>query len=210
MGTVTHLWNFKEGIIPTPEEIAEAMTHVNYENIEVYMEKGFWCIRKKDAATRIDLGGTAKGFIADQLAKIFEEEGVEHFLLNLGGNIIAKGGKPNGDPFRIGVKNPQDPEKVLAAVPLTDGSIVTSGMYERAFEKDGKRYAHILDTKTGMPVETDVEGVTVVAENSFDCDGYSTTLLALGIEAGKKFVSSHRELTMAVFVDKDNHLEVAS
>ena len=210
MGTVTHLWDFKEGIIPTAEDIAEAMTHVGYDKIEVYMEKSFWCIRKKDAATRIDLGGTAKGFIADKLADIFEEEGIEHFLLNLGGNIIAKGGKPNGDPFRIGVKNPQDREKVLAAVPLVNGSVVTSGMYERAFTLNGKRYAHILDTKTGMPVETDVEGVTVVAENGTDCDGFSTTLCALGMEAGKKFVSSHREISMAVFVDKDNHIEVVS
>ena len=118
--------------------------------------------------------------------------------------MAVHGGRPDGTPFRIGVKDPRDASQILGAVSIANGSVVTSGLYERMFEKDGRRFAHILNPQTGMPVETDVEGVTVVGPRSVDCEGFSTTLCALGIEYGMDYARSRPEITTAVFIDRDN------
>lgn len=165
--------------------------------------------RLDDAAASVDVGGTAKGYIADALGDILSEEGVESFVVNLGGNVLAHGTKPNGKPWMIGLQDPRTSREsgtVLGAVPLENASAVTSGTYERFFEKDGKTHHHILDPKTGYPAETDLAGATAIARTSLDAEGYSTTLLALGKERATAFVQNHPAIMAAYLVDPQGRI----
>ena len=129
-------------------------------------------------------------------AQMLRERGVEHALVNLGGNVAVMGGKPDGAPWRVGVRRPLPSSSMplldsFAVLALRDGSAVTSGIYERAFEQDGKLYHHILDPRTGFPAETDLLSATVVAQSSLDADGYTTALIMMGADRALAFAEQH-------------------
>ncbi len=203
-GALTDLWDFHRGggedhigkVVPSREKLVEAVKHVDYRKVEIDKEKS--TVRLSDPAMKLDLGGIAKGFIADKLCDYLKAKGATGATVNLGGNIAAFGGKPKaffdkaGDvdfvPFRLGIKNPLSPEgDLLGIYEAKDFTVVTSGTYERYFVVDGVKYHHILDTKTGMPADTKVLQVTITAPEgkSADCDGLSTTCLSIGPEKGK-------------------------
>lgn len=170
--------------------------------------------RLADPLASIDVGGTAKGFIADDLGGVLESRGISSFVINLGGNVLARGTRPDGSPWRIGLQDPRHKQEdaathIIGAVKLSNASAVTSGVNERGFTRDGVRYHHILDASTGYPVETDVASVTVIAERSLDAEGYSTTLLALGREAGAAFVRDHPAIIAAYFIDGNGSVSQA-
>lgn len=243
MGTVTSLWNFHTGEVPSRLALARALPHVDYRHIVLDEEP---CGREPldeeslgkdspvqgsldddalnagtsrapssnvpsskssqptlaitDPHTILDLGGVAKGYIADELADLFIAHGVGRFVINLGGNVVVRGGRPAdasarppvaaGSPWRIGIINPLDPAHNRAIVDMADGSVVTSGIHERRFTKRGVTYHHILDPATGMPAKTDLTSATIIAPRSMDCDGYSTTALMLGARDAIDFVES--------------------
>lgn len=211
MGTVTSLWNFHTGEVPSRLALARALPHVGYRHI-VLDEEPLGAVGGEPVApTRpilaitdphaiLDLGGVAKGYIADDLADIFINHGIDRFVINLGGNVVVRGGRPAdasarppvaaGSPWRIGIINPLDPAHNRAIVDMADGSVVTSGIHERRFAKGGVTYHHILDPATGMPAKTDLTSATIIAPRSMDCDGYSTTVLMLGARDGIDFVES--------------------
>lgn len=225
IGKATDLWDFHDnaetghegGIVPSEEALKEAIRHVNYENIKIEGNR----VSLTDPETEINLGGIAKGYIADKAAEYLEERGVVSAIVDLGGNIVAIGGKTSqiaasGDTqetdFKIGIKDPLSSSGgLLELIPCKNKTVVTSGTYERYFEKDGVKYHHILDVNTGYPVDTDVLSVTIIADRgkSADCDGLSTTCLALGMEKGMELVKS-LEGFEAVFVDKDGNVEISS
>lgn len=207
MGSVTPLWNFHEGVIPAHEDLDEALRHVDWRFIEVDREQGR--ARLTDPQARIDLGGIAKGYIADALAATLREHGCDSAFVNLGGNVLTVGSKTDGSPWRIGVRDPREPSKMRAVVTTVNRSVVTSGLYERNFTKDGVFYHHILDPKDGMPVKTDVAGATIVSKKSLDGDGYSTTLFALGVEGALAFVEKHPELE-AIIIGTDDQVHITS
>lgn len=132
----------------------------------------------------LDLGGVAKGWCGDRAAQAMEEAGVDSALLNLGGNVRCVGCSPNGEPWRIAVKNPLEPESAnyLGVLEAADVSVVTSGGYERCFEQDGQTYWHILDPETGEPARSGLLSVTVVCANGLRCDGLSTALFVMGAQ----------------------------
>ncbi|MDO4443641.1 MAG: FAD:protein FMN transferase [Slackia sp.] len=172
-----------------------------------------YCGRLADSAASVDVGGTAKGFIADAIGDIFLAKGVESFIVNLGGNVLANGVKPDKNPWIIGLQDPRasrESGKILGAIPLENASAVTSGTYERCFERDGKTYHHILDPATGFPVKTDLAGATVIARTSLDAEGYSTTLLALGKERAAAFAQNHPAILAAYLVDAEGRVFVAT
>lgn len=206
MGAVVRLWNFATAHIPTRPELDTALTHVDWRNLELREQDGTFFARLTDPETAVDVGGMAKGYIADRLTEILCSSGLTNFIVNLGGNAVAHGRKPDGSPWRIGLQDPQDKEKILSALEIVDASAVTSGIYERCFTKDGRFFHHILSTVDGMPVQTDVAGVTIVAPHSSDCDGFSTTLLALGMKKGIAFARQHPEITQAYFIDQENKI----
>ena len=164
--------------------------------------------RLLDSEMAVDAGGIAKGYIADKLSECLANNGFTNFMINLGGNVIVKGPKPDGTPWKVGVQDPQNKQGVLEAIDVIDGSVVTSGIYERGFTKEGVHYHHILDPLTGFPVDTDIAGVTVVAERSLDAEGYSTTLLALGLEKACAFVRQHPSIQAAYIVSKNGKLTI--
>lgn len=207
MGSVTPLWNFHTGQIPEASALAEALRHVDWHMIEVDRAAG--TVRLKDPVARIDLGGIAKGYIADALAHVLLEHGCDRAFVNLGGNVLTVGTRPGGAPWRIGIRDPKDPQTLIAVVPVVAKSVVTSGLYERYFEKDGVFYHHILSTRDGMPVKTDIAGATIISDLSLDGDGYSTTLFALGVERALAFVEAHEGLE-AIIVDRSDGMHVTS
>lgn len=206
IGPVIALWDFRAKVIPEPAAVASAVQHVDYRRVKVEETADGCFAWLEDPDARIDLGGIAKGFIADALTADFIRAGVSAFVLDLGGNVVVNGMKPDGQVWKVGIRNPRDTRTLLGVLPLEGGSVVTSGIYERGFDRGGQRYHHILDPKTGYPVDTDVAGVSVVSARSIDAEGFSTTLLALGLRRGMEFAQTCPEIITAVFVDTDNVL----
>ena len=204
VGPAVRLWNFHEGTVPDDGALAEAVRHVDWRALKLWEEGGACFAQLADPDAAVDAGGIAKGWIADALVAAMEAHGLSGTIVNLGGNVAVSGTKPTGDPWRVGIRDPRDPSQLIGAVPLVVGSAVTSGVYERCFTApDGTFYHHILDPRTGRPVETDVAGVTVICEKSIDAEGFSTTLLALGLERGLALARRHPEILQAFFIAPD-------
>ena len=164
---VSALWDFKNQVIPSRDEISEALQNVDYHSIEI--KNG----EISSGTKQIDLGGIAKGYIADRATEYLKENGAENALVNFGGNICMIGG------YNIGIQKPFD-DSVIASIALKDKCVVTSGIYERYIESDGKIYHQILDPKTGYGVENELASVTVIGEKALDCDALSTVCMLLG------------------------------
>ncbi|MBQ9003563.1 MAG: FAD:protein FMN transferase, partial [Eggerthellaceae bacterium] len=192
VGAVSQLWDFKEGVKPADDAIAEAVRHIDYRGVHVADAAGGGAtVRLDDPAAAIDLGGIAKGYIADDLAALFREGGCESGIINLGGNAYVIGSKPDGSPWNVGVQDPNGADQeVIAKISGTDLSVVTSGLYEREFTKDGVRYYHILDPATGYPVKTDLVSSSVASASSLDGDAYATWMFLLGRDAALDLLES--------------------
>ncbi len=206
IGPVVKLWNIGlEGQrVPGDREIEGALTLVDWRSV-VLDERASTVFLPK-AGMRLDLGAIAKGYAADETARILAERKVRAAVVDLGGNVLVFGKKADGSLWRVGVQNPfSDRGEYLGILSMPAGTVVTSGVYERYFEQDGKRYHHILDTRTGRPVNTDLVSVTVVASSSIDADGLSTTLFALGRERGLALVRTLPGVE-AVYVDQARRL----
>ena len=214
MGTVTQLWDFHTSKVPSARALAAKLPHVDWRRIRVDRKAQTLAIEDPEAV--LDLGGIAKGYIADDLAGILRARGVNRFVLNLGGNVLVAGGRPAderarpphraGDPWRIGIVNPFDPAHHRALVDLADGSVVTSGAFERSFAKGGRVYHHILSPRTGEPAVTDVASATIVAARSLDCDGYSTTAFMLGAERARDLIEGIDQVEAVIITDRDEVL----
>ena len=178
IGAVTTLWDFHDGVVPNEEDIAGALPHVGYELVSV----DGTTVTLADPLARIDLGGIAKGYVTDDIVARMHDAGVESGFVNLGGNVAVVGNKADGTPWGIGVRDPFDEsgKSSVALVRATSGSLVTSGLYERQFEQGGRRYWHILDPRTGWPVESNVVSASVFSERSIDGDGLTKPLFMLG------------------------------
>ena len=200
MGAAVQLWDLRRATIPSQDKLREAVAHVDWRGVRVWEECGRHFSQLVDPQAAVDVGGIAKGWIADRFTNALVEAGLENFLINLGGNVVAHGEKPGGAAWNIGIRDPRNKGAIVGAVPIRNASTVTSGIYERCCEVNGKFYHHILSPETGMPVETDVAGVTVVADRSIDAEGYSTTLLALGTVRGLAFAREHPAIRKAIFV----------
>lgn len=200
-GSITSLWDFSAETpqIPDPAAVSEGLTHVGWEKVDLNGNT----VTFSDSGTMIDLGGIAKGYIADRMANYLRQEGVTSAIIDLGGNLYCLGTKPGGDSFQVGIQYPyEDRQTVIGSLPASDLSVVTSGVYERCFTVDGKLYHHILDTSTGYPVENDLLSVTIVSDASVDGDALSTACFALGLEKGVALIEN-TEGVEAVFVTDD-------
>lgn len=153
--------------------------------------------------TEIDLGAVAKGYTGDILYEMLSEAGVTSAILDLGGNIHVIGGKPDGTPWRLGIKDPRA-DGNIGVLELYDSAAVTSGDYERYFEDDGTRYCHILDPKTGRPAANGLCSVTVVGKEGRLCDALSTALFVMGSEDAERYWRSHNDFQMILIeIDGD-------
>lgn len=223
IGPVSDLWNFNgtdasEEALPDEAELAEALSHVDYQTVVVDEEAS--TVQLLDAEAMIDLGGIAKGYIADRVCELLREEGVTGAIVSLGGNIACVGGKPEeyygftaGDAsyknFTIGIESPySDMTSIVGSSQVYDGTMVTSGIYERYITVDDVQYHHILDVETGYPVESDVVGVTLLGPSgtSVDCDALATICLILGSEEGYALIGEQDGLEAAFILTDDSIL----
>ena len=184
---------------PKDSEIKEKLDYVNYNNIII---NGNTITAKNDA--QIDLGGIAKGFIADKVKQYLMSNGVTSAVINLGGNTLLIGSK-QGQNFSVGLQKPFGKNGELSAVlNLSDKTIVTSGIYQRYFEFENKIYHHIIDPKTGYPADNEITSVTVITDSSTIADGLSTACLNLGINKGSELAKHYN--AELIFIDTDGNL----
>ena len=187
VGALTQLWDFGAATpsLPAADAVAAALATVSYTGLSV---KDNTVTLKKEGA-RLDLGGIAKGYIADCLRDYLTQRGVTSALLDLGGSITVLGDK-QGEPFRIGIRAPDDADGILGVVPVRGGSVVTSGDYERGWEQDGVRYHHLLDPATGYPARTGLRSVSIIGPSATVCDALSTACFVLGEEKARQLLAS--------------------
>lgn len=200
---VSSLWNIgtDNPRVPESEEIKNALKYVNYKNI--VLNKKDNSVFLKEGNMAIDLGGIAKGYAADQLKSIVEKYKIKRAFINLGGNLYVYGEKEKGEPWNIGIQDPLgDKGKSFATLRVKNKSVVTSGNYERYFIKNGKRYHHIFDPKTGYPAERGIISSTIISDKSMDGDALSTATYVLGVDEAMKLINSLKGVE-AVFVTAD-------
>nr|WP_207728724.1 FAD:protein FMN transferase [Clostridium botulinum] len=194
--------------IPSKDEINNALKLINYKDVVINEKESTVMLKRKGQA--IDLGAIAKGYTADELKKVLLNYNVSSAFLSLGGNVYVLGNKPDKTPWKIGVQNPLEPRgDYLGIVSVSDKSVVTSGNYERFFERNGKRYHHIFDTKTGYPAEKGLISVSIISDKSIDGDALSTSVYTLGLDEGKKLIESLKGVE-AIFVTNDKKVYVTS
>lgn len=197
VGPVSLAWK-KAQRVPTSAEIAEAMSHVGVSKISL----GSGLVVKADPYARVDVGGAAKGFVADVIASMIREAGIESADVDLGGNLFLLGSHPEGRPWRLEVKIPEGVPAERILVQVEDKSAVTSGSYERFVEIAGKRYQHIVDPRTGWPSESDIVSATVIADSSLVADMLATTACLAGSEGFRALADRHRGCTfIAILAD---------
>lgn len=200
---LTSLWDFtaEDPQVPKDSLIQAALPKCDYHNISVDKDKNE--ITLKTDATAIELGAIAKGYIADRLKDYLISQNVKSAIINLGGNVLCIGGKPDNSAFKIGIQKPfADRSETIAVMDIRDKSVVSSGIYERCFEQDGILYHHLLNPKTGYPYDNGLIAVTIISDKSVDGDALSTTCFALGLEDGMKLAESLDDV-QAFFVTSD-------
>ena len=201
---LSDLWDFKNSYLPSENEIADATKKIDYNNL-IVSEKDAKIALKNNA--EIDLGGIAKGYIADKISDFLAKDGVKSGIINLGGNITVIGKKDDTD-FNIGIQKPFE-EGNIATISCNDTSVVTSGIYQRYFEKDGKIYHHLLNTKTGYPEQNGLYSVTIITKSATEADALSTLCFLSGLEKGMEHIEA-LDSTEAVFIDQNNKIHLTS
>ena len=189
LSPVIDLWGFgAKGRVKTPpsdEAVVSAMRHVGWHKLEVRLDPP--ALRKLDPEIKINVSAMADGYACDDLAKLLLARGIHDFLLEIGGAVIARGVNAEGKPWHAGIQRPHaatgDAVKVVA---LHDEAVSTSGVYRQYFESNGRRYAHVLDARTGRPIEHDLVSVSVIHVSAFEADGWDTALLILGPVKGRE------------------------
>ena len=196
-GVLRRVWDFGKSKKPSLNELDQVLPLVGWTNFESKDGRA----RLKKAGMQIDFGGFGKEYAVDRVASIFLENGVTSALINFGGDVRALGTKPDGRPWQIGIQDPRQLEQCFATLSLSQGALATSGDYERFFELDGKRYCHILNPKTGMPVSY-WRSVTVLAPLT-SVAGATSTIAMLLQEQGLNYLQNSGFAFLAV-----NHLGV--
>lgn len=188
---LVELWGIgtEQARIPAQAEIDAAIGLIDAMDVELSRLNSTVYLKRTGMA--IDLGGIAKGYAADQVKDYLIDQGFAKGILNFGGNIVTFGQKASGDPWIIGIQDPYDSRGTpVGTVSLSAGAVVTSGIYERYFERDGRRYHHILDTDTGYPVDNELASVSIVADQGIVADVFSTIVFALGVTKGTSLLES--------------------
>ncbi len=210
IGPLVKLWSIglPEAKVPTKEEIDAVKSQIDYSKVIMNDETKEVFLSEENMA--IDLGSIAKGYAADEIVKMLKTEGVEQAIVDLGGNIYAMGKKNNESDWKIGIQNPFDNRgNVVGTIEVHDKTVVTSGIYERYIEKDGVKYHHILNPKTGYPYESEIAGVSIISDKSIDGDALSTLIFTKGIEEGVKFLNEIDSVE-AIFISKDKKVYLTS
>ncbi|OON96714.1 MAG: thiamine biosynthesis protein ApbE [Epulopiscium sp. Nele67-Bin005] len=208
---LVELWRigYPDAKVPEQSEIEKVLQYINYENIILNSQDNTLYLSEKNMG--LDLGSVAKGYAADMLVQILTEDySIQSGLIDIGGNVIALGTKYDGTPWNVGIQDPfSDRGESVGVLKIADKSLVTSGIYERVLEENGKTYHHLLNPKTGYPFENDIAGVTIISESSTDGDALSTAVFSMGITNGLAFIESLNQIE-AIFISSDYKIYLSS
>jgi FAD:protein FMN transferase len=182
------IWKFDGSMttMPTPEAIKQSVAKVGYQKIIIDKEKQ--TVMLKDEGMKLGFGGIGQGYIADKIKALLKSNGCVAGLVNVSGDISTWGKQPNGDQWKVGIKNPMNKNKIFATFPLEDTAVETSGSYEKYVTFNGKRYSHIIDTRTGYPA-SGLISVSVFAKTTELADALATGVFVMGKEAGMDLVN---------------------
>lgn len=201
-GPLIDLWAIDppDGYVPNSAELDAVLPLIDYNNIDLSNENEIYLQQENMI---INLGAIAKGSIADEVKSYLVDNGIDSCFINLGGNVLLIGSKPDETEFKIGIQDPFDLRGAyIMALATSDTAVVSSGDYERYFEYNGEIYHHILNTETGYPAQTNIKQVTIIAPTSQMADALSTSVLLLGIEDGLKLIEKFDGVE-AIFITKD-------
>jgi len=189
IGPIMSLWGFRDGKyrIPSDKEISEKLRLVGYNNILIDHARSSIRLALRDM--EIDTGAIAVGYAVDSAIQKLKEARIRNALINAGGEIYAMGSPPGRKAWRIGIKHPRRGNDLLGIIELKDKAVSTSGDYEKFFEIKGRRYCHIIDPRTGKPVQK-IMSVTIVADSTTEADALSTALFPMGVEKGIRLIES--------------------
>ncbi len=207
IGPLVKRWKigFKGDTVPPADDIASLLSITRPE--DVLLDEANSSVLLAKAGMEIDLGAIAKGYIADRVRDYLRKEGAELGLINLGGNIQTLGSPEGG--WSVGLKKPFAVDELIGTMDVENMSVVTSGTYERYFEQDGKRYHHILDPRTGYPLDNELDSVTIVSKNSIDGDIWTTLMFGMGVEKGCAALRARQDIE-AIFVTKAKEVVFSS
>ena len=203
VGPIVSLWGIgnENPRIPSHSEIEELLPLVNWRNIQLDLKTNSVFLKHQGMA--LDLGAIAKGYAADEAAAIIRNTKVKQAIIDLGGNIFLFGEKKDKSPWRVGIQNPLKERGTLAGiVQVREKTVVTSGVYERFFEEDGKRFHHIFSPSQGYPADSGLLSVTLITDNSMQADALSTAVFVLGYERGRALLEFFPD-TEAIFIFDD-------
>lgn len=206
VGPLVKLWNigFPEARVPSQSEIDAVLPLIDFT--KVHLDTKNKTVFLENKGMKLDLGGIAKGYAADEVSLLLREAGVEHALIDLGGNIYALGKKPDDSMWKVGIQDPFNPRgQIIGSIPIANQSIVTSGIYERYLESNNETYHHILNPEDGYPFANEIAGVTILSEHSIDGDALSTSVFSKGIQEGLSFVNALDGID-AIFISRDSKI----
>ncbi len=203
---LVELWGIgtADARVPAEEEIQERLALVDYRKVQ--LDREAQTVYLPEEGMGLDVGAIAKGYAADESRRILKEAGVDSALLDFGGNIVTVGEKPNGEPWKIGIQNPEAGRGrylgILSSGPM---AVVTSGDYERYFVQDDVRYHHIISSRTGYPARPGLASVTILTDDSTEADALATALYVMGAEKGLPFVRDRDDIE-AAFVTQEKEV----
>jgi thiamine biosynthesis lipoprotein len=203
--SVGYLYDFRARKRPTEEQIEEHLGAVDYRH--VILDPANSTVRFTQPGVRINLGGIAKGYTVQHAADMLRAKGVQHALLNAGGDTRVIGDR-RGQPWIVGIRHPRLEHEVITRMPIDDEAISTAGDYERFFEEDGKRYHHVINPRTGKPTEG-ILTVTVIGPDGTMTDGLDTAIFVMGAEAGLEMIKRYPEYE-AIIVDSSGKVSYSS
>lgn len=205
---IVELWGFptQKYKVPSDEEIQKLLQYVDSQKIKIDEKTNTVTLKKN---MKIDLGGIAKGYTSQRIAKIYKKDGVKSGVISLGGNVQAIGKKTDGSRWKVGIQSPDDTESMIGGYEAADEAVITSGAYERYFEKNGKRYHHIIDPATGKPSEKDLKSVTIISKNGTLSDTLSTTLFVMGKDKAISYWKKHSSEFNMILVDKNDKIYIS-
>jgi thiamine biosynthesis lipoprotein len=210
VGPLVKLWSIglPEAKVPTQDEIDNAKKLIDYDKVQINEDTKEVYLEEK--GMMLDLGSIAKGYAADEAVRVLKEAGVKRAIVDLGGNIFAMGSKSEDKGWTIGIQDPVELRgNALGSLEVKNKTVVTTGIYERFIEKDGVKYHHILNPETGYPYDTNISGISIIADKSIDADALSTLIFTKGLEDGLKMVDDMKNVE-AVFVTNDKQVYITS
>lgn len=197
-------FGFKNGITPDRHAIDSLMQFVGFDKVKLQDGK----IIKTDDRLMLDCSAIAKGYGVDAVARLLKSKGIDNYMVEIGGEIVASGENPKGAPWRIGVSKPDDDSvnvsnEIQGIINISNRAMATSGNYRNFYYKGGKKYAHTIDPKTGCPVQHSILSATVVSDECAKADAYATAFMVMGLDKAKAVLARHKDM-MAYFIYSDD------